>query len=1668
MKKKVVKRVLCLVIIALFLTCIFSLYNVIFSGKQKINVIVGKKYYAGEKIEAIADVTKAKNNDLLKSKLKVVLKDEDEKNVKKTKSSYKLEEGEKANISIPLPEDLETGRYTLQITSKSKLLKDTAKIPIIIENEKEANINVFLDKGIYKPGDEVNYRILTTSVANDKPIEEYVSIYIYDGNDNKVYSNEAELSEYGIASGNFTLASEVNSGEYKIVIERENSSVTKKFKVNPYITPKYETTITTSKDNFLVGENIEFTVNSKYFFGEPVKNATITGKVNDKEIKGISDENGNYTFNVEAKETGKLSANLEIIDSSNYSVEASKTVTVATNVFEIEVLPEFGEIVKGIDNDIFIITKKADGTPVKTYGNVEFNGILRQVITDDNGVGKISFSESDFDNINISDSYSSYYKENKNNFKTIKISAENMNGEKVDFSKEIEVKKLNGTMIKTDKLKYNIGEDININLKTNNDGNDKKIAIYKNNKLLKLVSTDSNEISVNLDDTYGIVDIYSCENRGYYSEELENKKTIYIIPDKKLEIGITKDAEEYKPGDKLKLNFETKNQDNELVDSALLVSILDEAILNVENNDLSIDNISLSLSNIELTNDINAADLYAAAIDEKSETLFMSILLRDTSSYNDITKTSYRLDYEEEERNVLIFVISLISLLVISFITLLIYNKNKEKIINITVKIINFVVIYFIVLLFIGNLLIDSFEFNMVLTFFTNLVVTVILYLLVLNKYDKLIFNMIIDILLLPIIAVSLAEFIEGYVVLVALVCPFVLSILNYLNRNRKNKIMPKVERILSRITKGEIISLGTIILGVIANEILIEILDLSYRLRFIEIIISILVFIFIYYLLYKSLYKKDSKKIENGKIVIDLSGMDLMGVIIAIVLILVVFCGIFQNSRSILSTPQINDAIMPEFSTSDSKGGVSFGDANSFTTQSDTVTESNDLTNFFDKITDSKNQTFQEDVDYEEDYEEEEKSEKVEENVRNVFLESLAFIPELITEDGKAEKEIKISDNITKWNIQVVGNTKNGEIGYNTSSFKVFKEFFVDFSLPTNSVVSDKTNIPATIYNYTENDLKVSLNVKENDWCRIGNYEKEIVVPAKNTKMVYIPLEIVRAGNNNLRVEAKSNNLTDIIERKIEVKPNGLEKSNIISSGRMEKKMEQDIIFNDKEMIAGTQNLKLKIYPSAISQSVEGMENILRMPTGCFEQTSSALYPNILVLEYLENNNLSNNEVKEKAMKYISSGYQRLLTFEVPSEKGGFSLYGDSPAETVLTAYGLMELNELSNVYEVDSKVLENMGEFLFEKQNVNGTFKYDSTYIGNPSSTDKLAMNAYIIWALSEVVPEDERLEKSIKYLEDNLEKVEDNYTLALITNALINTESKKKDIAIKKLNNKVNINGEYAYVSSSTRDYYGCYGRTQNIQTTALTSIAFTKSKTNNKTNNLLINYLISQKDNYGTWYSTQSTVLALRALVEYSDGSSITNQEIKVKLNGKEQIIKVDKDSLDFYEVEFDNVEKENKLSIEMKKGKVFYEIVKEYYADYSKIEEKNKKDFLVKSTLDTEGKVNGKITHKLWIVNLNKDVVSNGLIQIYIPQGTTVDEESLLKLKYDNIIEKYEYGYGKINLYIRNLSDKNALDFEINYKALYPEKITGGSVRVYDYYNPEIEEIVKPTEITITE
>ncbi len=134
-------------------------------------------------------------------------------------------------------------------------------------------------------------------------------------------------------------------------------------------------------------------------------------------------------------------------------------------------------------------------------------------------------------------------------------------------------------------------------------------------------------------------------------------------------------------------------------------------------------------------------------------------------------------------------------------------------------------------------------------------------------------------------------------------------------------------------------------------------------------------------------------------------------------------------------------------------------------------------------------------------------------------------------------------------------------------------------------------------------------------------------------------------------------------------VLPDGQKVEQVVSD-KLGGKVKQTLTICRRTHCPTPRKLIVKMYPGVFSQVLEGTEGMLRMPGGCMEQTSSSAYPNVLVVDYLEDDPLASpqlmmtgGELPERRLPAA------LLTFERPG--GGFDLWGSGPPLVWLSAYG-------------------------------------------------------------------------------------------------------------------------------------------------------------------------------------------------------------------------------------------------------------------------------------------------------------------------------------------------------------------------------------------------------------
>jgi len=725
--------------------------------------------------------------------------------------------------------------------------------------------------------------------------------------------------------------------------------------------------------------------------------------------------------------------------------------------------------------------------------------------------------------------------------------------------------------------------------------------------------------------------------------------------------------------------------------------------------------------------------------------------------------------------------------------------------------------------------------------------------------------------------------------------------------------------------------------------------------------------------------------------------------------------------------------------------------------------------------------------------------------HLQQFSLETMLWMPDLITDDnGNKEINFVVSDNLNSWRIMALASTQDGRLGSTTAPLRVFQDFFVDLDLPMSLTIGDEVSVPVGVYNHMEETQIVNIEVEMAGWFELLQKPSlEVEIAGKDIAVVYFRIRAKQIGMKEFQVKARGSQMLGAIQKEVRVYPDGKEItfSNSdrllipISGGPGEIK---EIIKIPEDAIPGTQGLKVKIYPGVFSQVVEGLDSILRMPYGNFEQTSSVTYPNALVLDYLKFTGQSAPELQFKAEEFINIGYQRLTTYEVGSG-GGFSLYGDDPPDRMLTAYGLQELSDMNRVWDVDQCLIQRAADWLFLAQDVDGSWENDRGLVHEGTWSDlgdqRLPVTAYIVWSLAEAgFGNDSRTQAGLAYVKENGLLSEDPYIIALIANAMVasdihtGTEISDTTLAIlDRLAEMSIINGNSAGWRSEVATFMGSEGQTGSIETTALVAFAFLRANRYPELANAALTTLIQEKDSFGTWFSTQATIMSLKAFLQsIQAGFESVDAIVKVRLNdGQIRTVKVSPENFDVVQIiALDDVSigSDNVINISVEgSGNLMYQVTGSYYLPWDSLPRYPQLmggSHLIDINLTydrTDLTVNDLIKVNA-IINLKEGKVESALIKLGVPPGFSIEIDDLVALvtRYDDvpddysfpIIERFELTTRQILIYVSNLRAEVPLEFEYHLRAKYPLVAQSPASNAYDYYNPDVNGETQPLTLVV--
>ncbi len=1551
-----------------------------------------------------------------------------------------------AEVAFKVPAEV-SGNQTLVIETHSRLGTDIVERPVTVE--RDFRVYLTTDKPIYQPGQVIHVRALALSTFDLAPaVSQELEITIADGKGNKVFRKMLTTNEFGVSFVDFQLASEVNNGAYKITASLGNSSSEKTVTVEHYMLPKFEVKLETERTYYQPGQHVKGSLSAQYFFGKPASEAQIIleGYTFDVErqsafnLQGTTDADGHFEFEFDLPAhltgsdlengLGRFYLQATVTDQARHSETSNLSLPVAQNALVIAAIPEGGSFRPGLENILYVLTSYPDGTPAETsltMTNLQ-TGQAIQGQSGSYGLSEVRFTPD-------------------NSYLSIQILAADAHGNSTmrqfDFEGEYAEESV---LLRPEKPVYRVGDVMKLSLFTIAPRDTVYLDIVRQGQTVstRAVEIDQGRADVAVDltpDLAGTIELhaYKILHSGTIARDT---RLVVVDPAEDLSVSLKPELDVYRPGDQGMVAIQVNGKDGAGVQSALGLAIVDESVFALAEQDPGFAKLYFLLENEILTprydvHGYSISDLIGStpdnpklgdpalqgAVEDAAQASLAAAVQGQTpfslqaNSHDDALRRAG----ERQQRyfsSISKNIFSVEILLALAILGLCLYAVWREKHLS------------------------QSLAVSCGLGFLAVLAFTLW------PLEDRSWARTPLDRLGLLISRVSSQDagwF--GLLVLAGLLGYLFLIVVAWRKQDRPLgwalALMP-VFWILLFLAIYAVGRAGSdpsekVVIGLVLG---IALLPLSFFIRSagfawgrqaLPALAALLVALFLLLGTVPILALGAARTAAVGGIAEFAVQRDLR---------------VMEGAQNLV--PMALPAAMPTQSplpAVDDKAAAGSGD-NTTAAQPP--------------------------------------------RLRQYFPETMLWLPDAVTdEQGSLTLNIPVADSITAWRLTALASSQDGHLGSATTGLRVFQDFFVDLDLPLALTVGDEVSIPVGVFNYLSEPQSVRLELEQTGWFELLDEPvKEMTIAANDIDVVYFRVRALQFGSQPFKVTALGMKMSDAIQKEVRVYPNGKELTFTQSDRLTVGTPVLQTVSIPAEAVPGTQKLLVKIYPGVVSQVVEGLDSILRMPYGCFEQTSSTTYPNVLVTDYLKSTKQASPEAQMKAEEYINLGYQRLTTFEVPG--GGFSLFGNAPADRMLTAYGLQEFGDMSRVHDVDPALLQRASDWLLSQQAGDGSWENDQGLVHENTwsslGNDRLPVTAYIVWSLIDAGFADQAgTQKGLDYVRENASQAQDAYVLALVSNALVVADLQAgsqgsvqpgTSAVLDRLAGLAQQQGNGVYWKSGVATFVGAEGQTGSIETTALAALAFLRSGTHADLANAALTYLIQNKDSFGTWYSTQATVLSLKALIQnVRAGAEKVNATVTVSLNGgQSRTLQVTPENFDVVQlVSFDDVNpgRENQVRLNVEgEGNLMYQVTGGYYLPWDKLslypQANDVKELVTIGVAYERGElaVNDTLGVDVTLtLNQPGGRAESALIDLGLPPGFTVLTEDLdaLLAYYKDVppdyafprIERYELTGRQILVYVSNLSAEHPLEFSYRLRAKFPLAAQAPASSAYDYYNPEV-------------
>ncbi|XP_078666355.1 C3 and PZP-like alpha-2-macroglobulin domain-containing protein 8 isoform X2 [Branchiostoma floridae x Branchiostoma belcheri] len=531
---------------------------------------------------------------------------------------------------------------------------------------------------------------------------------------------------------------------------------------------------------------------------------------------------------------------------------------------------------------------------------------------------------------------------------------------------------------------------------------------------------------------------------------------------------------------------------------------------------------------------------------------------------------------------------------------------------------------------------------------------------------------------------------------------------------------------------------------------------------------------------------------------------------------------------------------------------------------------------------------------------------------------------------------------------------------------------------------------------------------------------------------------------------------------------------------------------------IPGSERAEATMIGDVMGPTLTNLHDLLKLPFGCGEQNMIHFAPNVFVMKYLERTGQLSWEVEEEATTYLVKGYQRQLTYR--RYDGSYSAFGnrDSQGSMWLTSFVLKSFSQARSFIYIDPAELEKPLEWIISQQAPDGFFPPLGQLINKDLQgglQGRVSLTAYVVTTLLEMGISSKEVNKAInyarKFLEENVNTVEDPYTAALVAYALTTLRSTHGPTAVKKLNTMAIKTDSFTHWSLyggqeetekllQFKDGLGQSVSSAEVEMTAYALLTYV-AMGDVASAMPVVKWLSQQRNNLGGFSSTQDTCVALQSLSEYAILAYIGGVNLNISLAS------TNLDFNKFFSLDSENHEVLQTAEIPSIPTRLFVSATGEgcglmqidvtynipdpsthptFHLDI-KTSEKLRHDRVKGRSKRSENEVSNIITnpgdYKVTIEAcarwLPPGASNMAVLEVSLLTGFEADIESLEKLIHDQHAKRYEVDGRKVFFYFDEIPSQclTCVSFEA-FRIFVVGKVQPMPVRVYDYYEPSFEAV----------